>query len=337
MSTTVETPAQPATGRRLASAFSVPGTGWRIVAGKEFADHLLSARFFVLLVILGLAAATSVYAASSAIRDVAGQASGTPSLFLRSFTVAPDQVPPFYSLVGFLVPLLGIAFGFDAVNAERAQGTLPRLLAQPIYRDDVVNGKFAAGLAVIGLILGAMTTIVAALAIIRLGIVPSAPEVVRIVAWVIVSIVYVGFWLAFATLCSVALRRAATSALVAIGVWIAITIFANLVVSLVAGVLAPAPPDATTSQLLSNAQLQELLARLSPSTLYQEATVVLLNPSVRTIGVVLPQQVDRAIPSTLSLDQSLLLVWPQVVGLVGLTVVSFAIAYVLFMRQEIRA
>ena len=38
---------------------------------------------------------------------------GSPSLFLRLFTVAPDQSLPFVALVGFLGPLLGIAFGFD--------------------------------------------------------------------------------------------------------------------------------------------------------------------------------------------------------------------------------
>ena len=49
------------------------------------------------------------------------------------------------------------------------------------------------------------------------------------------------------------------------------------------------------------------------------------------------QQVDRAIPSALPLDQSLLLVWVQLVAIVALTVGSFALAYVLFMRQEVRA
>jgi ABC-2 type transport system permease protein len=33
----------------------------------------------------------------------------------------------------------------------------------------------------------------------------------------------------------------------------------------------------------------------------------------------------------------LLLVWPQIVALLALTVVVFAAAYVAFMRQEIRA
>ena len=37
------------------------------------------------------------------------------------------------------------------------------------------------------------------------------------------------------------------------------------------------------------------------------------------------------------LDQSILLVWPQIVALVALTVVMFALAYVLFLRQEVRA
>ena len=41
--------------------------------------------------------------------------------------------------------------------------------------------------------------------------------------------------------------------------------------------------------------------------------------------------------SLLSLDQSFILVWPEVVALVALTVACFAAAYVLFMRQEVRA
>ena len=48
-------------------------------------------------------------------------------------------------------------------------------------------------------------------------------------------------------------------------------------------------------------------------------------------------QVDRAVPSILSFDQSLLVVWPQVVAIVALTAVCFALAYVAFMRQEVRA
>jgi ABC-2 type transport system permease protein len=59
--------------------------------------------------------------------------------------------------------------------------------------------------------------------------------------------------------------------------------------------------------------------------------------SVPTLGQLIQAQDPRHIPSLLSLDQSLLIVWPQVVVIVALTVVFFAAAYVAFMRQEIRA
>jgi len=48
-------------------------------------------------------------------------------------------------------------------------------------------------------------------------------------------------------------------------------------------------------------------------------------------------QAQQQIPTLLSLDQSLLLVWPHVVALVAMSVVCFAIAYIQFMRQEVRA
>ena len=75
--------------------------------------------------------------------------------------------------MAIVAPLLGLAFAFDAINGERSEGTLPRLLAQPIYRDDVINGKFAAGLAVIGIVLVAVIGIIAGFGIFRLGIVPG--------------------------------------------------------------------------------------------------------------------------------------------------------------------
>ena len=335
-----EEAARPRWSERLA-ALAGMGTGWRTIAAKELSDNILNVRFYVLLAIVGLAAIGTVYFSSQGLKDAAQsvgeqarQYTGHAPLFLLLFTVTGNPLPfPFFSLISFVLPLIGIAFGFDAINGERAEGTLPRLLAQPIHRDDVVNGKFAAGLAVIALILASVTAFVAGFGIFRLGIVPSSDEVARIVAWVIVSIVFVAFWLAFAMLCSVAIRRSSTAALVAVGVWLVFSLFFNLIAGLVAGVFAGGSSDSLDS-------LTQRLQELSPITLYQEATQALLNPAVRTVGVLLPSQQDQlssAAPSFLSLDQSLLVVWPQAVALIALTVVCFAVAYVLFMRQEVRA
>lgn len=313
--------------------------GWRVVAGKEFADLVTSARFVVLLAILGLAAAAPVYFASGTIRDAAAQASGVPAIFLALFTLGEDPVPPFVALVGFVGPLLGIAFGFDAVNGERAQGTLPRLLSQPIHRDDVINGKFAAGLAAIAAAILAITMLVAGVGMLRLGLVPTPAELWRLVAWLGVTVVYIGLWLAFATLCSVITPRAATSALVAIGVWLGVTLFGRLIADVVAGAIAPIGAGSIEEQL-GNAQATQILSAISPDTLYQQTVAVILNPGVTALsvsGVAQLTQLSQQIPTLLSLDQSLLVAWPYAVALVALTVASFAVAYVAFLRQEIRA
>jgi ABC-2 type transport system permease protein len=314
--------------------------GWRVIAAKEIADQVLS-RFLVLTVVLGLAAAAAVYATAGAIRDLAPQASGAPSLFLKLFTASRGDIPPFTNFIAFLGPLLGIAFGFDAINGERAEGTLPHLLAQPIHRDDVINGKFVAGLSAITIIFLAITAIVAGIGILQLGILPKAEEVLRLLIWVIVAVAYVGFWLALALLCSVVLRRAATSALVAIAGWLVVTVFATLLVGLVAGFLAPIPADAGTGspEQLHNAAISYELGRLSPTQLFTESTAAVLDPSVRTLspGLVTAAQASGAIPSILSLDQSLLVIWPQFVALIAFSAIAFAVAYLAFMRQEVRA
>jgi ABC-2 type transport system permease protein len=322
----------------------LPRAGWRVVAAKELGDHLLSVRFVVLLVVLGLAAAIPLYFAADQIRAAAPQASGAAAVFLALFTLGSQDISVLrvFEFVGIVAPLLGLAFAFDAVNGERSEGTLPRLLAQPIHRDDVINGKFAAGMAVIGLVLVTIVGFIAGFGMIRLGIVPHGTEVLRLIAWLVATFLYVAFWLAFGLLLSVLVRRAATAALIGFGIWLLVTIFGQLITTLVGSLLAPAA-DASADTVLGSLQLQQFVERLLPSTLYREISLVMLNPSVTagqlnapaTIGQF--QQGQQQIPSLLSLDQSFLLVWPQVVALVALAVICFAAAYVAFMRQEVRA
>jgi ABC-2 type transport system permease protein len=334
-----ETAARPAMRPRDDTWLRSRGPGWLVIMGKEVAEGLTSLRFGILLALLALAAAGPVYAAAGAIRDIAEDASGASAVFLALFTIGADPVPSFVALVAFVAPLLGIAFGFDAINGERTAGTLPRLLSQPIHRDDVINGKFAAGLAMIAIAVTATMLLVAGIGLIRLGIAPSLAEIGRLATWLVVTVVYIGLWLAFATLCSVLIRRAATSALVALGVWLALSLFGVLLARLVAGLIDPGG-DGSAEAILAHAQLEQQLSALSPGTLYGQVTAALLNPSVTSVTV--PDvaqyiQLSQQILGQLSLDQSLLVVWPQVVAMVALTVVCFVGAYLAFLRQEVRA
>ena len=333
-----------ASGRRPAAdqPFERPLSGWRIVAAKELADHLLSVRFFVLLLVLGAAAIIPLYFAAERLRSLASDISGLQAVFLALFTVSPQGVPDFRvdSFVGIAAPLLGLGFAFDAVNGERSEGTLPRLLSQPIHRDDVINGKFVAGLSVIALVLFSVMVAISGFGLARLGLVPAASEVVRLMAWYVVTVVYVALWLAFGLLLSVVIRRSATAALAGFGVWlfVAIPYFGPRFISAVLGIfLRPT----TGEEQLGAFGLQEFILRFLPSQLYAEASVVLLNPSVTTVSTpaTIGQlvQYQQQIPTIASLDQSLLVIWPHVVVLVALMAGCFALAYAQFMRQEVRA
>jgi len=311
--------------------------GWRIVARKELADHVRSIRFVILVALVVLAGLAAVHSASGPIRDAADQASGTPSIFLYLLTLSPDRVPAFYEFLGILGPLLGIAFGFDAINGERAQRTLPRLVSQPIHRDEIINGKFVAGIGAIALTLACLIAIVGGYGAIRLGVGPSVGDLTRLIAFFVVAVVYISLWLALALLLSVVCRRAATAALAAIAIWLVLTLFAGLIAGVIADSAHRITADSTTEEVLANARLELNVRRFSPDQLYKDATGVLLNPSRQSTGIVVIDASTQALPSSLPLEQSLLLAWWQVVVLVAATIVLFGAAYTTFMRQEVRA
>ncbi len=320
---------------REKAEFSTPG-GWRVVASKEIADHLLSGRFVVLMGVLGIATAAAVFAASGGIRDVAPNAQGITALFLKLFTVTVDPVPfPLIVFVGFLAPLLGIMFGFDAVSGERSQGTLPRLMSQPIHRDEVILGKFVAGLTVVAIMLTSLVLFVSGIGIFRLGVVPQPSEISRLAVWLVFTIIYVGFWQALATLSSVMAKRASTSAMIPIGVWLVLTLFGSFLFGAAAGIISP--QDGSPAAEEAYLRTSQTISQLSPVTLFQQGSRVLLDPEVRTVGLVTVEQVDRAIVSELNLAQSLAVVWPQIAILLAMTSVMFALAYIAFMRDEVRA
>ena len=334
-----------ATNRSARAELVFPHTrGWAIVARKELADHLHSARIVVLFLILGAATLIPLYFASDTIKSFADQLTDTRGAFLALFlATSPDYpIPNVLTFVAIVAPLLGIGFAFDSINGERSDGTLPRLLSQPIYRDDVVNGKFVAGLVAITVVLLAVVGVIAGFGIVRLGIVPGVDEVIRLLLWVALTILWVGLWLAFGLLLSVRIRRAANAALVGFGVWALVAIFGQLIVGVLATVIAPFATASTLEQALALKNLSEQILRVLPLTLYQEASTVLMRPDVTTVST--PATIDQlsqfqqqAQGQFLSFDQSILLIWPHVVALFALTAICFAAAYIWFMRQEVRA
>ncbi len=311
-------------------------TGCGTVFLKEFADHLSSGRMRVLewLVLL-----TGIGAVYTAIQDLKTTTSQDPFLFLRLFTDAHDPLPSFMAVLGFLIPLVAIGLGFDAINGEFNRRTMSRILAQPVYRDALLLGKFFAGLATLAVALVSLWLLIIGLGLLTLGIPPTSEEVARGIAFLVVALAYGGLWLAVAMLCSVVFRAAATSALVALGLWLMMSVLWPLLSRFLTEAIFPS--DAMTLLVGPSYEqivFQQTLSRLSPNTLFAESLLGLLHPSTRALGPVFMDQLQGAVlGNPLPLAQSLLLVWPQVTSLIAGVIVLFVAAYVIFQRQEVRA
>lgn len=308
------------------------GSPWRglgVVFLKELSDHLTSARMRVLEWLVVLTALAAVYAAIQQIKDVSAE---DPFLFLRLFTTSREPLPSFVSFLAFLVPLMAIGLGFDAINSEHSRRTLSRILSQPIYRDALLFGKFLAGLVTLSFSLIALWLLVIGLGLLMIGVPPQGEEMARAMIFLLVTIAYAGVWLALAMLFSVVFRSAASAALVTLGLWLFLTaIWPALAPAIAQGVMWT--DDQAT--LVTGAQV---LSRLSPSTLFGETVLALLNPTTRTLGPIYLSQLQGAVMGApLPLTESITIAWPQIVGLVAGTIVLFVIAYVSFQRQEVRA
>ena len=302
---------------------------------KEMADHIRSKRFLIVLCLILLTSCASVYGAVSVLSDAV--ASDPDYIFLKLFTLSGNSIPSFTSFIALLGPFVGLTLGFDAINSERSEGTLNRLVSQPIYRDCIINGKFLAGATVIFLMVFSMGLVIGAVGLLTVGIPPTADEVGRVVALLFFTSVYICFWLALSILFSVLCRHAATSAMIVIALWIFFALFMSLVVNIVTNALYPADQVSAVGRVLDYYECQLALNRLSPYYLYSEAISTIMDPTVRSMNVILPQQLSGAISGYLSAGQSLLLVWPHLVGLLALTAVVFALSYISFMRREIRS
>jgi ABC-2 type transport system permease protein len=307
----------------------------RVVFWKELADLFGSKRFIILFFLILIVAGAAVYLAGQSLQE--DPPLDTSYVYLRLFTQGAGGLPSFLSFLSFFGPLLGILLGFDAVNSEFSRGTVSRVLAQPIYRDSWINGKFLAGLATLALALAGIMLIIFGLGLYALGFPPDGGELARMFTFFLLGLVYLGFWLALGIMFSILFRQAASSALAGIAVWLFFTLFFYMAAGLIADQLAPVALDSPPQEWARHEAIRDMVLRFSPVTLFEEATRAVLMPTYRGLGIVQALLQPNVPTNPLPLGQSLLIVWPQLVSLVALTAVCFGISYVLFMRREVRA
>jgi ABC-2 type transport system permease protein len=106
---------------------------WLIVYRKELSDYVTSKRFVVVLALLVVFTVVNVAVA---------RLPGLTGAGATWFTV----VSSLNGSLWLIMPLVGIALGYDSVAGERDKGSIKLLLARPVFRHEILLGKFLAGL-----------------------------------------------------------------------------------------------------------------------------------------------------------------------------------------------
>jgi len=264
-------------------------------------------------------------------------------LFLWLFT-STGKLFSFVQFIGFFGPLIGIFLGFDSINRERVSRTLSKLASQPIYRDSIINAKYFAGVTTIAIVLVGIVLIISGLGIRLIGVVPGSEEISRLFIYLIISILYISFWLGISILFSVVFRSTATSALASLAVWIFFSFFVGLGAGFVADAVAPVSQSGSNvdpNVLIKHEDVQRTVSLFSPMNLYNDATTTILDPTRKTTrGVVFVGPLERLslsrFQNPLPLSQSLIIVAPYLISIIAITFLCFGVCYLVFMRQEIR-
>jgi len=316
--------------------------GLRALVKKELADHLSSYRFIILFSLILMVSLILVYTAAGGIEEDLKGSRLPKFVFLMLFTSSKVN----FSLVQFVAffgPLIGIIMGFDSINRERNEGTLSKILSQPIYRDTVINGKFLAGLIIIGLMMASIILIITGLGIYSVGVKPGLEEFWRIFIYMIISIVYISLWLGVSILFSVLFRSVATSALASFAIWIFFSFFLSFGINALISEIVSSVGQDYGEAMLKISRIEQVLSFMSPMMLYSDSTTTIIDPMRRTLNPytvqlgLMEQASLTRFSGPLALVQSFLLVAPYIVYLLALTVISFLVSYIVFIRQEIRS
>jgi len=252
--------------------------------------------------------------------------------------------------MSYFVPVIGVALGCDAVSGEREKGTLKIVLAQPVHRDTFVTGKFVAALLAISLAVLIASLVNVGGSIVILGVTPTGEDIVRLVLFMLFSIVYAMSYYGIAILLSTVSKRTTQSVIMSVTLWAIFTFAIPIIASLVAYMYRPitgieriGPGNVTrpfrnvtspeeirriVEQMRGRAAITEAINSITPNYHFTRITQYILNIS----GGFMQGGVNLRV----SIYQGLISAWPHILVLILVACITLVASYIIFVRQEVR-
>ena len=211
------------------------------------------------------------------------------------------------NLILLLVPLMGLTLGAQSVAGERERRTLPYLLAQPLSRAELLLGKY------LGLSLALGTALALGFGLAGLVLAGAAVDALVFAALAGLAVLLGIVTLSLGLVISVVARRAAAALGMALFVWFALVLLADL------GLMG------TAIAMRLRADTIFLVALVNPLQVFKLAAVLLIRPSLEVLG-------PAGLYGVATFGSGLA---PLLVGLlVAWSTLPLGLAWLLFRRRE---
>lgn len=329
-----------------------------IVAQKEFSDHLTSRKFLVILALLLMFALLGMHQGvdqynryleeyNQQLQTVGGPMGMMPER--PSILIIFRQLESSLMVFG---GVLAIATGADLVSKEKESRSLKTLLARPVYRDEVINGKAFGGMAALGVALAVAFTLTFAVLLV-FSIAPTAGEVVAVLIFGFASFLFLLAFFALALALSVVVKESGHAVVYGLALFFALAYLLPMFGMVLAGAVAGDMPERPEMPAWTDSDgVTHLSGDVAVLKAYEEEcdrytadlevyrskqqfvtdTVNLFSPTMayNTVASTI------AYPSELPPEDAASRIWQNFAALIVFPSVFFSIAYIRFLRMDVR-
>ncbi|MDR7666935.1 ABC transporter permease [Methanosarcina sp. Z-7115] len=187
----------------------------KVIAQKEFADHLKSPVFLSFTATFTLVILAYSYVLGTEV-EYTLNVLGSPDL-MRGFEGVAE-------VVGRFAPVMGIVLGFDAIVREIKSSSMNVLLTHPVFRDNIILGKILGSGLCILLVLFFSVNLATGVMLIISGIPVTMQQIARIEMFIFLTSFYSLIFLAISIMISTIAKKSNNSFLFNLILWLIITI-----------------------------------------------------------------------------------------------------------------
>ncbi|NQE04920.1 ABC-2 type transport system permease protein [ANME-1 cluster archaeon GoMg1] len=346
-----------------------------VVAKKEFLDHVMGKKFLVILAILMIISLLAMHqGVESYNKQLDSYKEQTAEIEEHPEVMPPGWMPEKPSILfvfqmmsmlfGILYAILAIAIGFNLISGEKESGSLKSLLSHPVFRDTIINGKALGGMGALGFAMLVMTLLSIGI-LMMLGIMPTGDEFMRIFVFMGFTLLFMFSFFAIALMCSTIAKNSTRAITYTLVIFIVISFIMPIAGSFVGMHLAGEMPEYPGRAIhgineseggISEEEqeriqeefqewwdnvieVKEMFSIGDPKSNFEKVSSAVLNPGFQSSTVSFGSRSTTMITGSraeTSILEALGMVWKNLLVLLVFPVIMFAIAYVKFMRMDIR-